>query len=103
MATEEHRDSKRQYAHVFHRSNVICVSKGFFSLPETHQLALLLHEAGHVLAGQRGSEADANRAAYEASGVRIYYKDSKYGPELEWIEPAEKGRAREFLGLKQAA
>lgn len=100
-ADKEHEESKRQYAHTLHRSGVICVARSFFQLPETHRLGLLLHEVGHVLLAHRPrhTEEDADEAARKASGVRVYYKDGAAGPDVEWIRPEDKERARKFLGL----
>lgn len=99
-ADKEHAESKRQYAHVYHRSGVICVARSFFSLPECNRLGLLLHEVGHVLRGPgEHTEEQANETVKQASGVTIYYRDGKAGKEVEWIKPEDKPAAREFLGL----
>lgn len=99
-ANKEHADSRRQYAHVFHKRNVICVAREFHFIPDTHRLAILLHEVGHLLVGQKGTEAQASRRAAVESGVPIAYKDSAYGDQLEWIPPEYKQKAREFLGIE---
>lgn len=100
QADQEHLASRRQYAHTYHRPGVICVASKFWDLPETNQLGLLLHEVGHLLKGdQPHSEEQANQAVYKASGVRVWYRDGAGGPELEWIDPKDKERAKEFLGL----
>jgi hypothetical protein len=93
----EHEKSARQYAHVFHHKNVICVAHAFEKLPDCWALAILLHEVGHLLAGYRGNEAAANVAVTDASGVPIIYRDGPYGQQLEYIEPSLKSQAREFL------
>jgi len=98
LAEKDHREEFRVYAHTFHRKNVICVCSAFNSLPDTWRLAILLHEVGHLLAGQRASEASANEAVRKVSGIRITYKTGPYGDGLEWIAPNKKRRAREFLG-----
>ena len=61
---------------------------------------ILLHEVGHVLAGQRASEKRANETILKASGIRVRYRDSHYGSRLEWIRTKDKADAEEFLGLK---
>ena len=100
LADQEHRDAKRQYAHVFHRKNAICVAQAFYRLPRKTQVAILLHEAGHLLAGVNGSEAMANEKARAYSGVKLWYKDQPpYGEELEWIRPEDVSKAEEALGL----
>jgi len=96
-ADAEHVKSQRQYAHVFHRKNVICICSAMRTLPDTWALAILLHEVGHLLAGPRGSEAAANDAVFHASGLRVRYKDGPYGEQLEWINPRLKANARAFL------
>jgi len=61
---------------------------------------LLLHEIGHLLARSKDhTEEDANRIVERASGIKIWYRDGKAGPEVEWIRPEDRGKAREFLGL----
>lgn len=94
---QEHADSKRQYAHTFHKMNTICVAKAFYDLPQSWQFAILLHEVGHLLAGPKGSEDAANKAAQKASGIPIVYKDGPYGEELEWIPAKYKTQAKIFL------
>lgn len=100
-ADQEHAESRRQYAHTLHKKGVICVASSFFDLPENVRLGLLLHEVGHILLDRKPghSEDAANDAVYKASGVRVYYRDGKHGPEVEWIRPQDKQKAREFLGL----
>ena len=101
-ADREHAISRRQYAHTFHRPGVICVSRSFWDLPETNRLGLLLHEAGHVLMERvkhNHTEDEANDAIYHASGIRVWYRDGNGGPQLEWIRPEDKRKAREFLGI----
>lgn len=83
----EHRKSKRQYAHVFHKpNNVICVCRAFFLLPEKHQKGIYLHEIGHLLAGRRASEAKANQAVLEEYRIEIKYVSGPYGKNLEWVD-----------------
>lgn len=101
QANQEHHDSQRQYAHVFHKDGVICVAHAFWTLPERLRLAILLHEAGHILAGPRGGELAANRAAERYSGVPIGYQDCTHGEELEWISPRHVEQAKKALGLNE--
>jgi hypothetical protein len=61
------------------------VARAFQELPLRHQKAILLHEYGHLIAGQNGSEADANRAIEEFTGRKIFYVDSVYGDGLETL------------------
>ena len=99
LANEEHRKAQRQYAHTFHREGQICVARAFYRLPERLQLAILLHEAGHILAGPRGGEQAANNAASRYSGVKIRYQDGPFGEELESIQAQDVSRVRKYLGL----
>jgi len=99
QANQEHRDSQRQYAHVFHRDQVICIAHAFWQLPERLRLAILLHEAGHLIAGPRGGELAANRAAERYSGIPIEYQDCRWGAQLESISPRYVRHAKEILGL----
>jgi hypothetical protein len=79
----EHRRNQRSYAHTYHYPNTVCLADAFWDLPKDHQEGLLLHEAGHLLAGPSGTEEDANQAAEEVFGGRIEYVDSPYGEDLE--------------------
>ena len=99
QADQEHRDSLRQYAHVFHHPSIICVAGAFFNLPETHQLGVLLHEVGHLLNGPNCDELDATERGADADGVNIEMRDSDYGRRLEWVNPKDLGKARRYLGL----
>lgn len=82
-ADRDHRTSIRQYAHVGHRKNVICVAKAFYKLPEKIRAGLVLHELGH-LAGATG-EKQADRLATKLFGIKVKRVNSKYGRNLETI------------------
>lgn len=98
LADREHGRSRRQYAHTYHYGNeVICVSRHLHQLPDEHRLAILLHEIGHILAGPEGSEEDADAAAEADSGIPIYYIDSPYGAQLEYIDPEDVELAVEYV------
>ncbi len=86
VANLEHKISKRQYAHTYHYPNVICVAEDFLDLPDEHYYGILYHEIGHLLAGPEGGEKDADRAVLKTMGIKIKYKDSKYGDNLEYID-----------------
>jgi hypothetical protein len=83
---QEHKRSQRQYAHTYHYRDTICVCDDFWELPEAHRDGVLLHELGHLFAGDEGSEADANDAAKDLLGAKIEYVDSPYGPRLERLK-----------------
>ena len=88
IADKEHEGSIRQYAHTYHRNgNTICVCKEFYNLPPEHQDGLIAHEVGHLLhKGQDHSEQDADNAFKEKYGIRIKYKNSRYGKRLQFID-----------------
>lgn len=84
QADEDHKISKRQYAHVGHRSwNKICVAKAFFALPRKIRLGLLLHELGHIFGADGEKESDD--LAYKIFGIKIKRINTKYGNNLESI------------------
>lgn len=84
VANEDHAERLRQYAHVAHHRDVICVAEDFFKLPAGHQAGILAHEIGHML-GDTDSEEEADRQANTAFGIRIRYHSTKWGRELEWL------------------
>jgi hypothetical protein len=96
-AETEHLKAQRQYAHVFHHPGVICISPSISRLPEENRVAIILHEIGHILAGQRATEKAANAAVLEASGVEIQYHDGEGGKNLEWIAPNDIAKASRFM------
>ena len=79
----DHARDRRSYAHTYHYPNTICLCDAFWDLPRDYQDGLLMHEAGHLLAGYGGTEEAANRAAEAVFGGRIEYADSPYGERLE--------------------
>lgn len=83
QADAEHKKSKRQYAHVFHKDKVICVADAFFDLPRKIQHGILGHEAGH-LAGAM-DEKLADKAGSNIIRMKIKRINSKYGQNLESI------------------
>lgn len=80
---KDHAKSIRQYAHVGHKPNVICVAKAFYKLPSKIRAGLILHELGH-LAGADG-EQQADRLATKLFGIKVRRINSKYGHNLETI------------------
>lgn len=86
LADGEHKKSRRQYAHTFHRRGSICIARSFLKLPKRHKIGIILHEIGHLLAGRSGSEADADRAAEGYFQVRIRYTNSRYGESLQYVD-----------------
>ena len=83
QAEDDHIYDRRIYAHTFHKPNIICTCKALWKLPRKHRDVILLHEVGHLLAGPKGNERDANREIEKLTGVKIRYVDSLYGDDLE--------------------
>jgi len=92
----EHACSRRQYAHVFHLPNQVCLAREFSQLPERYRLGILMHELGHILIGPEGAEYDANRAAQQL-GIQIRYQSSQFGRDVETIDRRDFKRARTIL------
>ncbi len=83
---ERRQGDARAYAHVGHHDGIICVARAFERLPERFKLGILYHEAGHLLLDDADhSEAEADEAAERTFGVRIVYRDSAYGPRLQYV------------------
>lgn len=76
-------DKGRQYAHVFHKDNVICFAKAGEELPVANQQGILVHEFGHLMAGVSSDDADADSTALEMLGLEMRYDDGN----LEFIDP----------------
>lgn len=82
-ANAEHRESRRQYAHVGHLPRTICLAYAARRLGRRHIRGLLAHELGHLLAGhaeglrddapERVREDEADAAALKFLGVRVRY------------------------------
>jgi S-adenosylmethionine hydrolase len=99
-ADAEHRKAKRQYAHTFHLRNVICVASAWINLPEEWKYGILLHEIGHLGAGQDASERSANKDVKEYIGVKIHYRDGKYGNRLESIKRSDVSFVESWLKIQ---
>ncbi len=79
-ADAEHKDSRRQFMHSLHGGpddRTVCVARAACRLPLENLLALLAHEAGHMIAqaeiGPEHSEAIADEA-----GAEILDRDIRY-------------------------
>jgi len=101
-AVKHHQLSKRAFAHIFHKPNTICVAPEFVDLPETYQAGILLHELGHAAssAGDEPyshSEHDADRAAFEISGIVIRRRTYRGAKNLEVIASEDLAPASRFL------
>lgn len=99
LAQADHDESVRQYAHTFHKKNVICMCKELNALPNKHYWAIIAHEIGHLIAGHRGSEKTADKAANKFFGIKIYYTDSKYGKKLQTLSKKDIQTVAELVLL----
>ena len=71
----EHARSPRQFCHVDHVPDTICLARAAQRLPLDNLLGLLAHELGHLLAGDDPSEELADRLGSEAIGHHIRYDE----------------------------
>lgn len=105
IADKDHKISKRNYAHVFHHKNTICVAEEFKILPIEYWSGILAHEIGHLLTGMKGCnkfediecEIAADKAFTKKSGIKILYKDSSYGKSLQCIDKKDIMKLDKFL------
>lgn len=103
LAKQHHRASCRQFAHVFHKPNVICLAPEFADLPAAYQAGILLHEFGHLTyrEDERHTEKDADTMAYVLSGVRIqredFLSDQGLARNLEYVAPPYLSAAIRFI------
>ena len=75
------KEQKRSYAHTYHKSDVICISRDFFKLPMKHQRGILYHEIGHILT-PGGDEHDADKFMFDNFKIEIKYDNSL---ELQYV------------------
>jgi hypothetical protein len=94
----EHEENSRQFAHVFHHPNEICVAHQFYDLPQIYRAGILLHELGHLAwDGQKHNEGDADRMAFYLSGVKVLRRAYRGHRRLEVIQTADMGAAVRYL------
>jgi hypothetical protein len=79
---------------------VICVASAWINLPEEWKYGILLHEIGHLGAGQDASERSANKDVKEYIGVKIHYRDGKYGNRLESIKRSDVSFVESWLKIQ---
>jgi hypothetical protein len=68
-----HKRNARRYAEVDVRRRIFHFAPAVLWLPQTHRLGLLAHEIGHVIMDGRGTETDADCAAFDDLDVVIEY------------------------------
>lgn len=98
QADEEHRRSKRQYAHTYHHDFTICFARAIKNLTPAQFAAILAHEIGHLLAGLDHADVEraANRAANEYFGIKILYRDSKNGKRLQTVSRRDLAKIKKW-------
>jgi hypothetical protein len=74
----------RAYAHVGHKPDQICVRKDFIDLPECHQVALILHEIGHLISEQGHDEPAADLSVKRRLNIEIKYDNLL---EIQYVDP----------------
>lgn len=99
LAKKHHLESPRQFAHVFHRRDTICVTPEFYNLPQRYRLGILLHECGHFALIDSGNheESEADSMASYISGVPIHRRTFRGMKNLEYVAKADQARALAFL------
>ena len=98
LADYENYKSRRQYLHVGHIPGFICKALAFDKIPLNHQLALLLHELGHLVIEKEHGEEEANEAAKEISGITIkYIPITPWGNRLQFIPSEDLKRVYKTL------
>jgi hypothetical protein len=100
LADADHRRERRYYAHVLHRPDCICICKAFANLPDEHAYAILLHELGHLIDVGEEDELAVDKLAAEKFNIPIRRVSSRYGRNLEYIEPKYVARAERVLAKK---
>lgn len=100
LAKKHHKESSRQFAHVLHKRNTICVTPEFYDLPKHYQVGILMHEFGHlILKEKKHSESQADSIIWEHYGIGIDRRNYQGMPKLEYIGKKYYAAALEFLGL----
>jgi hypothetical protein len=73
----------RSFMHTFHNQNAICSLSLAGKMPEGYLFGLLLHEFGHLGAGDTGGERDADQWILDRFGIRILYVGAL---DLQWVD-----------------
>lgn len=96
LANEDHVKARRQYAHVGHHKGTICIARAFWELPGEHFFGILAHEIGHLISPDDG-EDEANEAMFEQFRIKVKYKDSRWGENLEYLGPKDMERFKKLF------
>jgi len=98
LAEYENSKSQRQYLHVGHISGCICKAIAFDKIPANHQLALLLHELGHLAIEGDHSEEEANEMVKRIFGVSLkYVPKTPWGARLQFISSEDLRKVYKIL------
>lgn len=102
LAEHDHCTAARNYAHVFHYRNVICVTPEFTDLPQTFQAGILLHELGHLQYREDEShtERDADIIGGNLAGVTIERRNRRTNvpqDNLEYVPRNQLARALAYI------
>ena len=99
MAARHNAKAARQFAHVFHVKNSICIAPKMLDLPPEFIAGILLHEIGHLALVDTDShtETDADRFGFYLSGVKVYRRNLGNKKNLECVRKADLKPAFAFL------
>lgn len=104
VANRDHKIDKRNYAHVFHHKDIICVADDYIHLPMDHWSGILAHEIGHLLTGKDYFRLDsieceraADKAINDKAGIKIKYKNSMHGHSLQYLSNKDIAIFDKFL------
>jgi len=78
VAENDHIHEYRQFAHVFHKHDRICVAREICTLPDQNLYGILVHEFGHLFADMEVKghpEVAADSSVYFYLGIMVRYED----------------------------
>ena len=101
----EHATNRRRYASVYLDARRIEVAHAILGLPKPHRLGILAHEVGHfrcdATVGRRHTEAQTDRCARKATGIRIGYDHSWPGKGLQFATNLAKKKLSRELSKRE--
>ena len=99
LAKKHHNESARQFAHVFHRKNTICVTPEFYELPQIYQVGIMLHEIGHLELAHdpKHTEKMADNYVENFTGIHIQRRTYRGLRNLESVKMMDLPAALRFL------